>query len=52
VGKSPQPSISYQKTQALNNKATSQTFDNNSLSGETTGTGDSRADEIAAFRDG
>jgi P-type conjugative transfer protein TrbL len=40
------------ETQAHNNKATSQTFDNNSLSGETTGTGDSRADEIAAFRDG
>ncbi len=39
-------------TQAHNNNATSQTFDNNSLSGETTGTGDSRADEIAAFRDG
>ena len=40
------------ETQAHNNKATSPTFDNNSLSGETTGTGDSRADEIAAFRDG
>lgn len=40
------------ETQALNNNASSQTFDNNSLSGETTGTGDSRADEIAAFRDG
>jgi hypothetical protein len=40
------------ETQAHTNKATSQTFDNNSLSGETTGTGDSRADEIAAFRDG
>jgi type IV secretion system protein TrbL len=40
------------EAQAKNNKATSQTFDNNSLSGETTGTGDSRADEIAAFRDG
>ncbi|MFA5923999.1 MAG: P-type conjugative transfer protein TrbL [Methylococcaceae bacterium] len=40
------------ETQAHNNKATSQTFDNNSLSGETTGTGDSCADEIAAFRDG
>ncbi len=39
-------------TQALNNNASSQTFDNNSLSGATTGTGDSRADEIAAFRDG
>jgi P-type conjugative transfer protein TrbL len=39
-------------TQAHNNKVTGQTFDNNSLSGETTGTGDSRADEIAAFRDG
>ena len=40
------------ETQAHNNKVTSPTFDNNSLSGETTGTGDSRADEIAAFRDG
>jgi hypothetical protein len=40
------------ETQAHNNNATSQTFDNNSLSGETTDTGDSRADEIAAFRDG
>ncbi|MDD5321690.1 MAG: P-type conjugative transfer protein TrbL [Methylococcales bacterium] len=40
------------ETQAHNNKATSQTFDNNSLSGETAGTGESRADEIAAFRDG
>ena len=40
------------ETQAYNNKATSQTFDNNSLSGETTGAGDSREDEIAAFRDG
>ena len=40
------------ETQAHNNNATSQTFDNNSLSGEATGTGDSRADEIAAFRDG
>jgi len=40
------------ETQAHTNKATSQTFDNNSLSGETTGTEDSRADEIAAFRDG
>ena len=40
------------ETQAHNNKATSPTFDNNSLSGETSGTGDSRADEIAAFRDG
>jgi hypothetical protein len=40
------------ETQAHNNKATSQTFDNNSLSGETIGTGDSSADEIAAFRDG
>ena len=40
------------ETQAHHNKATNQTFDNNSLSGETTSTGDSRADEIAAFRDG
>jgi type IV secretion system protein TrbL len=40
------------ETQAQNDKVISQTFDNNSLSGETTGTGDSRADEIAAFRDG
>ena len=40
------------ETQGHNNKNTSQTFDNNSLSGETTGTGDSRADEIAAFREG
>ena len=40
------------ETQTHNNKASSQTFDNNSLSGETTHTGDSRADEIAAFRDG
>lgn len=40
------------ETQAHNNKATSQTFDDNSLSGETIGKGDSRADEIAAFRDG
>jgi type IV secretion system protein TrbL len=40
------------ETQAHNNKPKSQTFDNNSLSGETTGTGESRADEIAAFRDG
>jgi type IV secretion system protein TrbL len=39
------------ETQAHNDKAISQAFDNNSLSGETTGTGDSRADEIAAFRD-
>ena len=42
----------FTETQAHNNKVTSPTFDNNSLSGETTGTGDSRADEIAAFRDG
>jgi type IV secretion system protein TrbL len=40
------------ETQAQNDKAINQAFDNNSLSGETTGTGDSRADEIAAFRDG
>jgi len=40
------------ETQAHHNKATSQTFDNNSLSGETADTEDSRADEIAAFRDG
>ena len=40
------------ETQAHNNKATSQTFDNNSLSGESNGTADSRADEIAAFRNG
>ncbi|WP_340124141.1 P-type conjugative transfer protein TrbL [Methylobacter svalbardensis] len=40
------------ETQAHNNKATNQTFDNNSLSGETTDIGDSRANEIAAFRDG
>jgi P-type conjugative transfer protein TrbL len=38
--------------QAHNNKAASHTFDNNSLSGESNGAGDSRADEIAAFRDG
>jgi hypothetical protein len=38
--------------QAHNNNATSDTFDNNSLSGESNSTGDSRADEIAAFRDG
>jgi type IV secretion system protein TrbL len=40
------------ETQAQNDKAISQTFDSNSLSGETTPIGDSRADEIAAFRDG
>jgi P-type conjugative transfer protein TrbL len=40
------------EAQAHNNKATSHTFDNNSLSGESNGVGDSRADEIAAFRDG
>ncbi len=40
------------ETQAHNDKATSEIFDNNSLSGETTDIGDSRADEIAAFRDG
>ena len=39
-------------TQALSNKGTSQVFDNNSLSGEQSSTDDSRADEIAAFRDG
>lgn len=39
-------------TQALSNKSTSQVFDNNSLSGEQSSTDDSRADEIAAFRDG
>jgi P-type conjugative transfer protein TrbL len=39
-------------TQALSNKVTSQVFDNNSLSGEQSSTDDSRADEIAAFRDG
>jgi len=40
------------ETQAQNDKAISQSFEDNSLSGETTPTGDSRADEIAAFRDG
>jgi hypothetical protein len=40
------------ETPAHNDKAISQTFNNNSLSGEITSTGDSRADEIAAFRDG
>jgi len=40
------------ETQAHNDKAISQAFDDNSLSGDTTPTGDSRADEIAAFRDG
>jgi len=40
------------ETQAQNDKVISQAFDDNSLSGETTGKGDSRADEIAAFRDG
>jgi type IV secretion system protein VirB6/type IV secretion system protein TrbL len=39
-------------TQALSNKGTRQVFDNNSLSGEQSSTDDSRADEIAAFRDG
>jgi len=39
-------------TQALSNKGTRQVFDNNSLSGEQASTDDSRADEIAAFRDG
>jgi hypothetical protein len=40
------------ETQAHHNKASSQTFNSNSLSGETAGTEDSRADEITAFRDG
>jgi type IV secretion system protein TrbL len=40
------------ETQAQNDQVLSQSFDNNSLSGETTPTEDSRADEIAAFRDG
>jgi type IV secretion system protein TrbL len=40
------------ETQAQNDQVLSQSFDNNSLSGETTPTGDSSADEIAAFRDG
>jgi len=40
------------ETQAQNDNTVSQTFDNNSLSGETNDSGDSRADEIAAFRDG
>ena len=39
-------------TPAHNNEVTSQTFDNNSLSGGTSSARDSRADEIAAFRDG
>ena len=39
-------------TQALPNKSTSQVFDNNSLSGDKASIDDSRADEIAAFRDG
>jgi P-type conjugative transfer protein TrbL len=39
-------------SQALSNKDTSQVFDSNSLSGEQSSTDDSRADEIAAFRDG
>ncbi len=42
----------YSDTPAHNNEVTSQTFDNNSLSGVTSSAGDSRADEIAAFRDG
>ena len=39
-------------TQALSNKGNSQVFDNNSLSGDKASIDDSRADEIAAFRDG
>ncbi len=39
-------------TPAHNNVVTSHTFDNNSLSGGASSAGDSRADEIAAFRDG
>jgi hypothetical protein len=39
-------------SQVLPNKGASQVFDNNSLSGEQSSTDDSRADEIAAFRDG
>ena len=39
-------------SQAHQNKASNPTFDNNSLSGDSTGNGDSRADEIAAFRNG
>jgi hypothetical protein len=40
------------EAQAHNNNVSNHTFDNNSLSGEPNSTGDSRADEIAAFRDG
>ncbi len=39
-------------TQSLSNKGNSQVFDNNSLSGDKASIDDSRADEIAAFRDG
>jgi type IV secretory pathway TrbL component len=39
-------------SQAHQIKASTPTFDHNSLSGDSTGTGDSRADEIAAFRNG
>ncbi len=40
------------QAQVQNGKAANPIFDSNSLSGETAGSGDSMADEIAAFRDG